>query len=155
MPLNSKLKILYVDDEINNLESFKANFRRYYTIYTATSAAEAKQVLSKEPDIQLLITDQKMPGTSGTKLLEQAVLDYPQQIRILLTAYSDTTTILGAFQKGLIYRYVLKPYAFEELKQLMDSALELYALKKQKAILYQEWLRTQDELDLLKKNEPK
>jgi response regulator RpfG family c-di-GMP phosphodiesterase len=75
------INVLYVDDEENNLEAFKASFRRYFNIFTATSVDAGKEVL-KEHEIQILITDQRMPGALGTDLLAQAVQDYPDQIRI-------------------------------------------------------------------------
>src|SRR5688500_3269403 len=124
-----EINLLYVDDEPVNLQGFKANFRRDYNVFLAGSAAEAREMLSKH-DIHILITDQKMPETLGTDLLEQVVKDYPQQERIMITAYSDSQVILDAFQKGHIYRYVLKPYNPDELKQIIDQAYKLFSLKR-------------------------
>lgn len=146
---NKSISVLYVDDELNNLEGFRANYRRYYTIFTALSAKEAKAILS-EHEIHILICDQKMPETTGTQLLEQAVQAYPQQTRILLTAYFDDKAIMGAFQKGLIFNYMFKPYKFGELKNLIDKAYEVYQLKQMKDSLFNEWLRTNESLSLLK-----
>lgn len=144
------INLLYVDDEIQNLEGFTANFRKFYNIYTASSAKEARLILETQ-DIHILITDQKMPETVGTKLLEEAVKIYPEQTRILLTAYSDNEAIINAFQKGLIFTYVLKPYVPEDLKNIIDQSFELYRLRKIKESLYREWLKTEDDLTLLKK----
>src|SRR5881392_2211894 len=116
-----KINLLYIDDEPANLQGFKANFRREYHVFLAHSAAEARQVLAQN-DIQILITDQKMPEIVGTDLLEEVVRDYPQQERIMITAYSDSQVILDAFQKGHIFRYILKPYDPEELKKIIDQA---------------------------------
>ncbi len=151
IPNNLSINVLYVDDEARSLEGFKANFRRYYTIFTAMSAKEARVILDNN-EIHVLISDQKMPETLGTQLLEEAVKNYPEQTRILLTAYSDSEAIIQAFQRGLIFRYMLKPYIPDELKNLIDSAFELFRLKQTKDILYKEWIKTQDELTLLKKN---
>src|SRR6187402_1658373 len=93
---NPIIQVLFVDDEINNLESFKANFRKLYKVHTALSADEAKLILA-ENEIAVLITDQKMPGTNGTQLLEQSVKEYPLQTRIMLTAYSDKDSVFDAF----------------------------------------------------------
>ncbi len=149
---SSIIQVLYVDDEINNLESFKANFRKLYKVHTALSADEAKVILSQN-EIAVLITDQKMPGTTGTQLLEQAVQEFPMQTRIMLTAYSDKDSVFDAFHKGLIYRYILKPWQTEELKEIIDNAYEIYCLNKVKENLYQEWLKTNRELETLKKNQ--
>lgn len=143
------IQVLYVDDQPNNLEGFKANFRRHYKIFTATSAKEARTILS-ENEIQVLITDQKMPDTLGTQLLETSIKEYPNQLRILLTGYYDTEAILDAFQRGLIYKYIFKPYKPDELKDLIDKAYEIYNLKRIKEDLFKEWIKTQEELMLLK-----
>jgi response regulator RpfG family c-di-GMP phosphodiesterase len=148
------IQVLYVDDEINNLESFKANFRKFYKIHTALSAETAKILLSQY-EIAVLITDQKMPGTSGTQLLEQSVKEYPLQTRIMLTAYTDKDSVFDAFHKGLIYKYILKPWKTEELKEVIDKAYEIYSLNRIKEQLYQEWLNTNHELEMIKKNQGK
>jgi response regulator RpfG family c-di-GMP phosphodiesterase len=145
---NKEISILYVDDEVQNLQGFKANFRRDFTVHTAVSAAEARQVLSTT-DVHILITDQKMPETLGTELLEELVHQYPHQERIMLTAYADSQAILDAFQKGQIYRYVLKPYRPEELKTIIDEAFRLYTLKRVKDKLFEEWKKNNDELTKL------
>ncbi|MES2679563.1 MAG: response regulator [Bacteroidota bacterium] len=144
-----KTNVLYVDDEGNNLEVFKGNFRRHYNVFTAGSADEARIILSTR-EIHVLITDQKMPVTIGTQLLEEAIKVYPQQTRILLTAYAESEAILDAFQRGLIFKYVLKPYVPEKLKEIIDSAYKVYQLKQIKEQLYREWVRTQEELNLLR-----
>ena len=98
------MNVLYVDDEVNNLIGFKANFRRYYNIFTASSAKEAEEILA-DNEIHVLITDQKMPETLGTELLERAITKYPDQVRILLSAQTDAVTVIDAFQKGLLLRF--------------------------------------------------
>ena len=145
------IKVLYVDDEVSNLEAFKAAYRRCFTVLVASSAKEAGEILSNE-EIHVLITDQKMPIATGTQLLEKAIEKYPDQSRIILSAYTDNESIISAFQKGLIHRFVLKPYDEEELKGIIQTAFETYRLKKIKNQLYLEWLTNQKELELLKKH---
>ena len=146
------INVLYVDDEINNLIGFKANFRRYYNVFTATSAKEAEEILITN-EIHILITDQRMPNTVGTELLESAIIKYPDQVRILLSAHADSVTVIDAFQKGLLLRYVLKPYNPDELKGLIDSLYEVYTLNKIKNSLYKEWIKTNAEIALLKQKD--
>ncbi len=148
MEKKQEVRILYVDDEIVNLQGFKANFRRDYTVFIASSAAEARKILA-ENDIHILVTDQKMPETLGTELLEEVVRDYPSQERIMLTAYADSEAILDAFQKGQIYRYVLKPYEPDELRKIIDEAFRLFSLKRVKDKLFEEWKKNNDELNRL------
>jgi response regulator RpfG family c-di-GMP phosphodiesterase len=148
--ITPKINVLYVDDERINLEGFKANYRRDYNVFTAVSASEALNLLGSN-NIHVLITDQKMPDTQGTELLAMAAKVYPQQTRIMLTAYADTESILSAFHDGDIFRYVLKPYDPDKLKKTIDEAYEFYKLKKVKDELYQDWIRTQQELAQLMK----
>ena len=95
------INVLYVDDEENNLISFKASFRRYFSIFTANSAIEAQEILSKNI-IHVLITDQRMPETLGTELLAKAAKDYPDQTRVLLTAFTDIEALKDADRKSVV-----------------------------------------------------
>lgn len=145
------INVLYVDDETGNLTGFIAYFRRFHNVFTATSAKKAEIIL-KENEIHVLITDQKMPETVGTKLLEHCMKEYPEPTRILLTGHADSQTIIGAFQKGLMRKYVSKPYVSEELKEIIDASYEIYKLNKIQKELYEEWVKTQVQIALLNKN---
>src|SRR5690349_20899166 len=106
-----KIGILYVDDEVNNLTAFKATFRSSYNIFTAQSAEEGIKLLEEKIDqIQLIITDQRMPGMTGVEFLASIVEKYPEPIRILLTGYSDIHAVVDAVNKGQIYYYISKPW---------------------------------------------
>jgi response regulator RpfG family c-di-GMP phosphodiesterase len=139
---------LYVDDEENNLLAFKASFRRYFNIFTAISAKDAKVILS-EHEIQVLITDQRMPEVLGTELLEQAVIDYPDQIRILLTGFSDIDALKDAINKGQIYRYLEKPWNDEALKKTIQDAFQIYALKKKAQYHSEQLLQSNEQLEFM------
>lgn len=126
--------ILYIDDEPDNLLAFKAVFRRYYTIYSAQSAEEALNILQQVP-VDLIISDQRMPRMTGVAFFEQIRDDFPDVIRMILTGYSDVQAIVDAINKGKVYHYITKPWKMEELKVIMDNALETYTLKvKNKAL---------------------
>lgn len=142
------INVLYVDDEENNLQAFKASFRRYFNIYTALSVEEGKKVL-KEHEIQVLITDQRMPGALGTELLAEAVLAYPDQIRILLTGYSDIEAIKDAINRGQIYQYLQKPWNDDELRQTIENAFAVYTLKKRQKDLNDQLLLTNEQLEFM------
>lgn len=141
-----KIQVLYVDDEENNLIAFKASFRRDFTIFTALSADEAKKIL-KETEIHVLITDQRMPGTTGSELLAQTVIDFPDQIRILLTGFSDIDALKDAINRGQIYCYLQKPWNDEELKETIKKAFDIYHLKKEKEALTQKLTQTNEQLE--------
>jgi response regulator RpfG family c-di-GMP phosphodiesterase len=131
------INVLYVDDEANNLQSFTATFRRNFNVFTALSAKEAQLLLAKH-DIHVLVTDQRMPETTGTELLAEAVKKYPEQTRILLTAYTDVQSIIDAINKGHIFRYLQKPWNEAELKTAIEEGYEIFDLRrKEKELIKQ------------------
>ncbi len=146
MTTTSKITVLYVDDEENNLIAFKASFRRDFTIFTALSADEAKVILAAN-DIQILITDQRMPGTLGTELLAQAVQHAPDQIRILLTGFSDIDALRDAVNRGQIYCYLTKPWDDNELKNTIHKAYDIYITKKNKDALTSKLAENNEQLE--------
>lgn len=129
--------ILYVDDEPDNLLAFKAVFRRQYSIFSAQSAEEALSILRTQ-SIDLIISDQRMPHTTGVAFFEQILGEFPDPIRMILTGYSDVQAIVDAINKGKVYHYITKPWKMEELKVIMDNALETYSLKRQNRQLEEE-----------------
>lgn len=120
-----KIQVLYVDDERNNLISFKANFRIDFDVFIAESADEGREILNHNK-INVIITDQRMPIKSGVEFLEEIMKDFPDPVRILLTGYTDMETVIEAVNKGKIYQYVRKPYIAEELKKLIYDAFQTY-----------------------------
>ncbi len=143
-----KINVLYVDDEENNLVSFKASFRRYFSVYTANAADEARAILDKYI-IHILITDQRMPGTLGTELLAQAAKDYPSQIRILLTGFTDVEALKDAVNRGQIFRYIEKPWNDYELKKTIEEAFHIYHIKKEQEELNKKILLTNEQLEFM------
>jgi adenylate cyclase len=132
-----KLSILYVDDEEQNLISFKAAFRRHYAIYTAMSGKEGLDILQKEK-ISLIITDQRMPEMTGVQFLEKVIPAYPETIRMILTGFSDIEVIIDAINTGRVFRYITKPWDSNELKMTIDNACQLYRLQQNNKQLLEE-----------------
>jgi response regulator RpfG family c-di-GMP phosphodiesterase len=125
MMKNDKINILYVDDEMNNLISFKAAFRVKYTIFTAISGEEAIKILHDNP-INIIITDQRMPHMTGVEFLENILGDFPDPIRILLTGYADMNAVVDAVNKGKIFHYLTKPWNEEELDMTINRGFEVW-----------------------------
>lgn len=142
--------VLYVDDEINNLNSFKAAFRRNFNIYTAQSAAEGTQLLQTH-EIGVIITDQRMPVTTGIEFLESILPFYPDTIRILLTGFSDVNAVMDAINRGQVYKYLVKPWQNDELKIYIQNAIEIYELRKENKELTYKLQLANIELELLTK----
>ncbi|GAB4329548.1 MAG: response regulator [Flammeovirgaceae bacterium] len=133
----SKLStILYVDDEEHNLLSFTANFRRHYQILTAKSGEEGLNLLEKH-EVEVVITDQRMPRMSGVEFAEAVAKRKPDVVRIIMTGFSDVQAIIEAINKGGVYRYISKPWDKEELKISIDNAIETYRLRKENKLLLQ------------------
>ena len=142
--------VLYVDDEINNLNSFKAAFRRDFEIFTAISAKEGRKILDSQ-EIGVIITDQRMPGMTGIEFLESILSIYPDTIRILLTGFSDINAVMDAINRGQVYKYLVKPWQNEELKMYIENALEIYNLRKENKELAQKLQLAYAQLDAIGK----
>lgn len=119
--------LLIVDDEVEILRSLSLTFADDYEIFTASSAAEALEVLGKEP-IALVLTDQRMPDMTGVELLTQVLRINPNIIRMILTGYTDTAAIIQAINRGHIYQFITKPWNRQELRITVKRALESYEL---------------------------
>lgn len=134
---NDKFSILYVDDEEQNLISFKATFRREYEIFTAITGKEGLEIAKNNP-IDLIITDQRMPEMTGIEFLEKVLPERPDAIRMILTGFSDIEVIIQAINTGRIYRYITKPWDENELRMTIENARQLYNLQKSNKKLVEE-----------------
>jgi two-component system, sensor histidine kinase and response regulator len=141
-----KINVLYLDDEENNLISFKAAFRREYKVFTTTTAAEAVQILG-ENEIHVVISDQKMPSLSGVEFFELIIPDFPDPVRMLLTGYADIEAVIDAINKGQVFRYIPKPWNEQELKITIDNAYELFSSRQELKRKNQELQKAYQELE--------
>ncbi len=115
--------LLFVDDEPDIVDSLRRSFRKAYTVLTATSGNEALEVL-KTQNVDLIISDQRMPGMTGDALLAMAKELQPDAIRILLTGYSDLESLVKCVNEAGIYKYMTKPWEPEMLRLTVGRALE-------------------------------
>src|SRR5688572_20246096 len=97
-------RILYVDDDRSTLVVFEAAFGDELEVLTAASGAEALELLARHRDVALLLTDQRMPGMTGTQLAETVHREYPDVVRFLITAYSDLAAAVDAINLGQVHR---------------------------------------------------
>lgn len=142
------ISILYIDDEINNLVAFKANFRRDYEIYTAETTDEALNIL-KNNKISIIISDQRMPGKNGVEFLQEIISEFPDPIRILLTGYSDIQVVIDAINKGQVFRYITKPFSDVEIKMTIDNAMEVYNLREENRELLKKLSIANEQLEFM------
>ena len=122
--------VLFVDDEANILASLKRTLRREgYDILTAESAAEGFSLLAKNT-VQVVVSDQRMPEMNGTEFLTRVKTLYPDTIRMVLSGYSEISAVTDSINKGSVYRFMMKPWDDEHLKEEIFGALrhwrELY-----------------------------
>src|SRR4051794_31770462 len=119
--------LLIVDDEVDVLESLRHQFHRTYRVLTATSGGPAVSLLN-EQEVQLILSDQRMPGMSGDAFLSQARKLQPDAIRMLFTGYADIQAVINAVNEGHIFRYILKPWDTTELEGIIRQGVEQYDL---------------------------
>ncbi|MBV8856387.1 MAG: HDOD domain-containing protein [Acidobacteria bacterium] len=118
-------KIMIVDDEPANLRLLERLFRRDYHVVSAGSGEEALRLLEQH-EVALLITDQRMPGMTGIELLKLMAPLRPHTVRIILTGYTDITSLVEAINCGQVYKYVTKPWSNDDLRLTVGRALEHY-----------------------------
>lgn len=124
----SKHKILVVDDEPDNLDLLYRTFYRDFKVIKANSGQDALEMLSEQGDIAVIISDQRMPGMSGTELLSVTADRYPNSIRIMLTGYTDVEDLVEAINEGKVFKYVTKPWEEEDLRTVVNQAVDTHSL---------------------------
>lgn len=147
MPPTEKIKILYVDDEANNLVGFKATYRHDYDILTAISADEGLNVLGKHPDIKIILCDQRMPQKTGVQFFEEVSKLYPNPVRMLLTGYVDIESVIKAINHGHIYRFLTKPWQEVDVRAAIEEGYKYYTTSSLLFAKNQELQKANEELD--------
>ncbi len=125
-----KAHVLFVDDERRILTTMRMLFRADYRLSFASSAQEAIDFL-KTQSVDVIVSDQRMPGMTGVDLLREAKELRPSAMRILLTGYSDLNAIIGSINEGEIFRFVNKPWQNQELKETVAQAVEAARLTRE------------------------
>ncbi len=146
-----KPTLLCLDDEIDNLDALERVFRKKYNVLKAISAEKAFEILDHRPDIAVIISDQRMPTMTGVEFLEKSILTHANTSRILLTGYTDIESVIGAVNKGQIFRYLTKPWDPVDLANTVDQACSNYLLKTQLKEKNRELEKAFDELKTLDK----
>ena len=127
---DTRSTVLFVDDEANILNSLKRTLRREgYAILTAESANDAFSLLARNT-VQVIVSDQRMPGMNGTEFLSRVKNLYPETVRMVLSGYSEISSVTDSINKGAVYRFLMKPWDDEVMKAEIIGALrhwrELY-----------------------------
>ncbi len=127
MVTKKKHTVLFVDDEQRVLKSLKRGLiGESYRCLFAVSGMEALEILAEKP-VEVIVSDMKMPEMNGLELLQEVARRHPDTIRLVLSGYSHTNTVLAAVNEGRIFRYITKPWSIEhDIKPALESAFALY-----------------------------
>ncbi|NET55621.1 MAG: SpoIIE family protein phosphatase [Symploca sp. SIO2E6] len=139
-----KLKLMVVDDEPDNLDLLYRTFRRDFRVFTADGAISALEILEKEGEMAVIISDQRMPLMNGTEFLSKTVDRFPDTIRILLTGFTDVEDLVEAINSGQVFKFLTKPWNPEYLKTLVQQAAEIYKVLKQRTNQLRRALRREE-----------
>ena len=145
---DKNINVLYIDDEINNITSFKAAFRRAFTIFTAESADEARKIVETE-EIHVILSDQRMPKETGIEFFKSIIPTHPEPIRVLITGYTDINAVIDAINVGQVYKYLSKPWNEEEVKTCIINSHEVFELRKKNKELTEKLLEANTKLEFL------
>jgi signal transduction histidine kinase len=129
--------LLVVDDEPDVVKSIKDLFRLDYRVLGTTRPTEALEILGHN-DVHVVLTDQRMPETSGVEFLAKTRVEHPETIRLLMTGYADIRTVIDAINQGHVYRYITKPWDPDELQAIIKDAVERYDLIAERRSLVQQ-----------------
>ena len=125
-----KLSILYIDDEAACLDVFRLMFEREFDVQTVTTADEARRLLHDRP-FDIVISDQRMPGISGTDFLREVATKYPESYRVLLTGNVTVAETMGDIASGVVHGFVTKPWTEVDMRQTFERASTSFPLRGQ------------------------
>lgn len=144
--MKEEIKILCVDDEPNVLNALKRLFLdENFSILTASSAQDGLGILEQE-DVQIVVSDYRMPNMNGVEFLREVYKRWPDTVRIVLSGYADASSIVAAINEGRIYKFIPKPWNDDDLLVTIKNAIERYTLYKLNRELTKELLLKNDEL---------
>ena len=131
-----KRTVLFVDDEEKILRSLKRGLidEPYKSLF-AKSGKEALEIL-KQNEVHVLVTDMRMPEMPGLELLKIVKEEYPHLVRMVLSGYTQVTTLLTAINQGEIFKFITKPWQLEEeFKPAIQEAVEYYNFRNQRQMV--------------------
>jgi DNA-binding NtrC family response regulator len=132
--------VLFVDDEEALLHAIVRTLRKEpFNVLTTTSPAQALRMLADRP-VDVIVSDEHMPGMSGSELLRRVRTQHPSTVRVLLTGGAGLDTNMRAIQDGEVYRFLTKPVPSEELARTIVQAFNMAQLLRQRhSVVPRQW----------------
>ncbi len=130
MTNRTPLSVLVVDDEKRSLETLRRTLEDHFTVFTALSAEEGFALMEGEY-IQIVLSDQRMPGTSGVEFLRSVRSSWPNTVRLILSGHTEAEDIIAGINDAGIWQYLLKPWHPDQLLLTLQSAAELWRLQQE------------------------
>lgn len=142
-----KFTILCLDDEAPILAALRRIFLdEDWVILSTTSAEKGLQMLTSL-EVDVVLSDYRMPQMNGVEFLKRAKIIRPECVRIVLSAYADINAVVAALNEGEIYRFLPKPWNDEELLETVRDALQHHDLAARNTTLNGELARLNAELE--------
>ncbi len=139
-PAGASEAILFVDDDLNLLESFQRQFRRKYSVETALGPERGLETVSAKGPFALVVSDLRMPGMNGNQFLAAVRAQCPDTVRVMLTGQADLSDAISAVNQGAIFRFLLKPSSATVLQRVVEAGLEQHRLQVAERQLTQQTL---------------
>jgi two-component system response regulator HupR/HoxA len=139
--------VLVVDDEPRSLETLRRTLEEDFTVFTAGSAEEGRAVMERE-FIHVVVSDQRMPGTSGVDFLRGVRTQWPDTVRLILSGYSEAEDIISGVNEAGIWQYMLKPWHPDQLLLTLKGAANLWRLQQENQRLSLELRDSPEQLSL-------
>lgn len=153
MEKENEAKILCVDDESNVLKALNRLFMdEDFELFTAEAGKAGLEILEKKSPIQVVVSDYRMPEMDGVEFLKQVHENWPETIRIVLSGYADTASVVEAVNEGHIYKFIPKPWNDDELKMTIIKAIDVYFLQTENKSLNEKIAEANEELTALNEN---
>lgn len=149
LQVNEDRALLIVDDEEHILNSLKRLLRREpYRVHAASSGAEGLEVLAGH-DVQMVMSDQRMPHMTGTEFLQKVKECWPDTVRVVLSGYAEADVIVESINQGEVYRFIAKPWNDEGLKLTIRQCFEHYEMTQENRTLQEQTEQQVTELERL------
>jgi YesN/AraC family two-component response regulator len=132
--MNNLPKILYIDDEPENLVGFRISFSKLFNISTAENTIDGYLLMQKN-EFQVILVDYKMPGENGITFIERIKEEFADVVFIVISGYAELDVVINAININCIKNFVQKPWNYNEMKIMLYNATESYQIRKENKTL--------------------